>query len=556
MLKKYCKAIGIILTVSLLTMLVPQQSFADYPIFSQRYTADPTAVEYNGRLYVYCSHDEDLMPNQNTYNIPDITCISTDDLKNWTDHGEVFNPSKDSSWATKSWAPSIVYRNNKFYLYYGNGGNGIGVAVSDSPTGPFKDPLRGPLVSNNTPGVLPANNMWLFDPGVFVDDDGQAYMYFGGNGESNIRVIKLGNDMISTVGSAMTMTAPRFFEAAYMHKYNGKYYFTYASDYSISASRIEYMMSDKPTSGFTYKGIVLAQPPDNYNNNNHHTIVQFKDKWYCVYHNRTVSTQRKVDTNYQRNVCIDELFYNADGTIKQVIPTKDGLPQLKYVNPYVENLAVTIHKENGIETEPCSEGGRNVGYIENGDWIQVKGVDFGSGAKSFEARVASGSSGGKIEIRLDSLTGTLIGTLTVLGTGGWQEWTTEKCDVSNVTGVHDVFFKFTGGSSYLLNFSKWKFIPVSSQATPTAPITPTPTPTSYVINTPTPTLSQGILGDTNNDGDVNSLDFGYFRSYLLGKVKTIYNADLDGDGDVTSLDFALLRKYLLGIVRFPDPFPY
>lgn len=542
MLKKCYKALGIILSISLLTMLVPQKSFADYPIFSQRYTADPTAVEYNGRLYIYSSHDADLTANQNTYNIPDITCISTDDLKNWTDHGEVFNPSKDSSWANKSWAPSIVYRNNKFYLYYGNGGNGIGVAVSDSPTGPFKDPLKGPLVSNNTPGVLPANNMWLFDPGVFVDDDGQAYMYFGGNGESNIRAIKLGSDMISTVGSAITMTAPRFFEASYMHKYKGKYYFTYASDYSAGASKIEYMMSDKPTSGFTYKGVVLPQPPDNYNNNNHHTIVQFKDKWYCVYHNRTVSTQRKVDTNYQRNICIDEMFYNSDGTIKQVVPTKDGLTQLKYVNPYVENLAVTMHKENGIETEECSEGGRNVGFIENGDWIQVKGVDFGSGAKSFEARVASGASGGKIEIRLDSATGTLIGTLNVPATGGWQEWVTEKCDVSNVTGVHDVFFKFTGGSSYLLNFSKWKFISASSA--------PTATPTPVV--TPTPTSAQGLLGDINDDGSINALDVATLRMYMVGKTDKVSNADLNGDNDVNSLDFAILVQYMLGkISKFP-----
>ena len=544
MLKKYCKALAVILTVSLLTVLMPQKSFADYPIFSQRYTADPTAIEYNGRLYIYCSHDVDVTPGQNTYNIPDITCISTDDLKNWTDHGEVFNASKDSSWANKTWAPSVVYRNNKFYLYYGNGGNGIGVAVSDSPTGPFKDPLKGPLVSTNTPGVLPANNMWLFDPGVFIDDDGQAYMYFGGNGASNIRVIKLGNDMISTVGSAMTMTAPRFFEAAYMHKYKGKYYFSYASDYSQGASKIEYMMSDSPTSGFTYKGVILPQPPDNFNNNNHHSIVQFKGNWYCVYHNRTVSKSRGVDTNYQRNVCIDQLFYNSDGTIKQVVPTVDGLPQLKYVDPYVENLAVTMHKENGIETEECSEGGRNVGFIENGDWIQVKGVDFGSsGAKGFEARVASDTNGGKIEIRLDSVTGKLIGTLNVPSTGGWQKWVTEKCDVSGVTGVHDVFFRFTGGSGYLLNFSKWKFIPVS-EATPT----PTPAP----IVTPTPTPVQTSLGDINNDGEINALDFAEFKRYMLGFSDKISNADLNGDKDINSIDYALLKQYLLGIISvFP-----
>ncbi len=474
MLKKLIMVLVLVFASSFL--LFTETSFADYPIFSQRYTADPTAVVYNGRLYVYCSHDEDATANQSTYNIPDITCISTDDLKNWTDHGEVFNAKKDSNWANVTWAPSIVYRNNKFYLYYGNGGNGIGVAVSDSPTGPFKDPLPRALVTSNTPGVLPANNMWLFDPGIFVDDDGQAYMYFGGNGQDNIRVIKLGNDMISTVGSASSMSAPRFFEAAWMNKYKGKYYFSYASDFSQGASKIEYMVSDKPTTGFTYKGVILPQPPDNFNNNNHHVTLEFGGNWYCVYHNRNLAKQRGVESNYQRNVAIDQMFFNSDGTIKQVVPTVDGLKQLKYVDPYVKNTAVNIYKESGIETEACSEGGRNVSSIQNGDWIQIKGVDFGNGATSFEAGVASNTTGGNIEVRLDSATGKLIGTCSVKGTNGWQNWVTESCTVSGVTGVHDLFLKFTGGSDYLFNLGWWKFNSSTSPIT-TSPHTTPPTTT-------------------------------------------------------------------------------
>jgi len=404
-------------------------------------------------------------------------------MKNWTDHGEVFNAKRDSSWATVCWAPSIVYRNNKFYLYYGNGGNGIGVAVSDSPTGPFKDPLPRALVTSNTSGVQPATNMWLFDPGVFVDDDGQAYMYFGGNGQNNIRVIKLGSDMISLAGSAQSMSAPRFFEAAWMNKYKGKYYFSYASDFTQGASKIEYMMSDSPTSGFSYKGVILPQPPDNDNNNNHHVTLEFNGNWYCVYHNRNLAKQRRVDSNYQRNVAIDQMFFNSDGTIKQVVPTEDGLKQLKYVDPYVKNTAVSMYKEYGTETEDCSEGGRNVSYIDNGDWIQVKGVDFGTGgATDFEARVASGSNGGNIEIRLDSSTGTLVGTCSVQGTGGSQKWTTKTCTVNNVTGVHDLFFKFTGNGSNLFGFSSWKFNSGSTPTSPSPSTSPVPTPTTSSTN--------------------------------------------------------------------------
>lgn len=530
MFNKVKKVFAAILISSAVVLSSASVSFADYPIFSQRYTADPTGIEYNGRLYLYCSHDND---GQSEYVISDITCISTDDMKNWTDHGEVFVPSKDCKWgATKSWAPQIVYRNNKFYLYYGNGGSAIGVAVSDSPTGPFKDLATKPLVDSNTPGVMPANNMWLFDPGVFVDDDGQAYMYFGGNGESNIRVIKLGDDMVSTVGSATTMTAPLFFEASYLHKYNGKYYFSYSSNFSKGAATIEYMMSDKPTSGFQYKGTVLPNPPDNSGNNNHHSIFTFKGDWYIAYHNRYVAMQNKVDTTYQRNVCIDRLEYNADGTIKKVTITKDGLPQLKYVDPYVKNLAVTMAEQNGIETEECGEGGRNLAFIENGDWIRVRGVDFGDGATSFEARVASATDGGNIELRLDSPTGKLVGTCAVPSTGDWQTYQTETCSVSGATGVHDLYLKFTGGSGYLFNVSWWKF---NSAA-------------------PQPTV---IYGDVNGDKIVDALDFATLKQYLMGTITDFpyengkLAADVNLDNSIDAIDFANLKQYLLGSITLP-----
>jgi arabinoxylan arabinofuranohydrolase len=479
---------------SLLLMIVflfISTCLADYPIFYQRYTADPSGLEANGRIYLYCSHDV-YNPNSPGYIMNDITCISTDDLKNWTDHGEVF---KAGGWCSLSWAPSVVYRNNKFYLYFGNGGSGIGVAVSDSPSGPFTDPIKKALVTGSTPGVNPPSGFWCFDPGVFVDDAGQAYLYFGGNGQNHIRVIRLGNDMVSTVGSAMQMSAPRFFEAAHMHKYNGNYYFTYSTNFSQGAATINYMMSSSPTTGFVDKGMILPNPPSNEGNNNHHSIFSYKGKWYIAYHNRALAIANGASAGdartYQRSVCLDRVNYNADGTMQKVTITTNGLPQLKNVDPYVVNEAETMAQESGINTESCSEGGRNVCNIENGDWIKVKGVDFGSGATSFEARVASASSGGNIEIRLDSPTGTLVGTCAVSGTGGWQAWVTKSCAVSGASGIHDLYFRFTGGSGSLFNFNWWKFngsgIPTPTP-TPVTP-TPTPTPTATVIPTPTPTPS-------------------------------------------------------------------
>jgi len=176
--------------------------------------------------------------------------------------------------------------------------------------------------------------------------------------------------------------------------------------------------------------------------------------------------------------------------------TKEGPPQIGTLNPYVRTEAETICWSSGIETEKCSEGGMNVGFIENGDYIKVKGVNFGTGAASFEARVASATNGGNIEIRLDSPTGKLVGTCTVTGTGGWQTWTTKSCPVSGAEGVHDLYFVFKGGSGYLFNIDWWKFTPANPD--------PTPTP-----------MPDKRLGDLNNDGKVNSTDFQLLKMHVL-----------------------------------------
>lgn len=448
------------------TTFAAAPALADYPIFYQRYTADPSGLEYDGRLYLYCSHDV-FDPAHVGYIMKDFTLISTDDLKNWTDHGEVFNVTKDSSWgATLAWAPSVIVRNNKLYMYYGNGDKNIGVAVSDSPLGPFKDTRSGPLVNASTPGVGTAApntyGLWIFDPAALIDDDGQAYLYFGGGGVGNDRVIKLNSDMVSVSGSAQKMNIPGFFEASFIHKYNGKYYFTCASHNYSSPAQIDYSVSSSPMTGFQVTGTVLPNPPDNAGNNNHASIFTYKGTWYIAYHNREVAILNGVTDStaiiYQRSVAIDRMNYNAEGTIQKVTITKDGLTQLKNVNPYVTNEAETMAQESGINTEPCGEGGRDVTLIENGDWIRVRGVDFGAGATSFDARVASAASGGNIEVRLNSVSGTLVGTCAVSGTGGAQTWATKSCPISGASGVHDLYFKFTGGSgSNLFNFNSWKF---------------------------------------------------------------------------------------------------
>lgn len=439
-----------------MVFLLIQMVLAENPIITHKYTADPNAMVYNGRVYVYCSRDDNNKGE--SYDIVDYTLISSDDMVNWTDHGEVFKVPRDASWANRAYAPGSAYRDGKFYLYFPDGGSSIGVAVGDRPEGPFQDALGKAIVNKSMPNC---NVEWLFDPAAFIDDDGQAYLYFGGGGSTpgeNLRVIKLNKDMISTSGTAVTINAPRSFEAAFMHKYNGTYYFSYSTDFQGSSARIDYMTSNNPMTGFQHKGTILDNPNINGNNinmgnNNHASVVEFQDNWYVFYHDRRLSNQ-----TYKRNVSVDLASYNADGTMKKSSCTENGPPQIKDLNPFDTIQAETINLQSGIKTDVCSEGGIMVTSISNGDYIRVKGVNFGDGADKFEVRAASGSSGGTIELRLGSQNGTLVGTCEITGTGAWTTWKTFQCDVSNCTGKKDFLYLVFKGSGEPFRLNWWRFM--------------------------------------------------------------------------------------------------
>ncbi|HYG22565.1 MAG TPA: glycoside hydrolase family 43 protein [Verrucomicrobiae bacterium] len=427
---------------------------ADYPIVSHRYLADPTSLVTSNRVYIYCSNDDES-PVEGSYNIPNVICVSSSDMKNWTDHGSVFRAADSTKWAKKTWAPAAIERDGKFFLYFGNGGANIGVATAPTPIGPFTDPLGTHLINSRTPGVQPATNMWLFDPGVFIDDDGQAYLYFGGNGDHNVRIAKLKRDMISLDGEVMKMSATNFFEAAWVHKRNGIYYFSYSTT-PRAQMRFDYLTSDNPTTGFVYGGVVSDQPP--LNNNNHHAAnFEFKGQWYHVYHNRIVARQAGIPAGFRRNLAIEELFHNPDNTIQKVKYTTNGVNQVGRVNPFSRFEAETFFAQHGVETEPCPAGGMQLADLHNGDWVKVAGVDFAQGARKFSAQVASADEAATIELRLGSPDGKLVGTCKVGNTGGAQAWKTVSCEVSEASGVHDLCLRFVGGEKPLLNMDYWKF---------------------------------------------------------------------------------------------------
>jgi len=440
-----------------LLFMLAKNSYADDHLASHRHLADPATLVYNGRVYLYASNDDDNTDDKDSgYKMKSIVCISSSDMKNWTDHGVVFEAPRDVTWASRTWAPSVIARNGKIYLYFGNGGSGIGVATSSSPIGPFKDPLGKKLIDNETPGVQPAKNMWLFDPMAFLDDDGQVYLYFGGNGEDNMRVIKLNEDMISVNGRATSFHVPAFFEASWMHKRNGNYYFSYSSN-PKAEMRIDYMMSTNPTTGFVYKGVIGAQPPNN-NNNNHHGIFEFKGKWYHAYHNRVVAIKKGIPPVYKRNLAIEELNYKPDGSIVQINYTVNGVTQIGTVNPYQRNEAETLQDQEGIMTKNAADGGMQISGMKNNNWIKIQGVDFGKkGPKLFSAQISGLSPGTSLEVRAGSLDGKPIAKLVSTGKqAAGLQLHTGKAEL--IKGKQDLYLVVSGvDSANGIDIDWWRF---------------------------------------------------------------------------------------------------
>ncbi|WP_433653675.1 family 43 glycosylhydrolase [Micromonospora zamorensis] len=431
---------------------MPGTARADNPIVQHIYTADPAPLVHNGRVYLYTGHDED---GSTYFTMREWRVWSSADMVNWTDHGSPMSLST-FAWAdANAWAGQVIARNGKFYWYVpvrqrSNGQMVIGVGVADSPTGPFRDAIGRPLVGNNE-----------IDPSVFIDDDGQAYLYWGNPG---LWYVKLNSDMISYSGSAtrITLTTAGFGtrtgnasrptlyeEGPWVFKRNGLYYNVFAAE--CCSEFIAYSTAPGPTGPWTYRGTIMPRQGSSFTN--HAGVIDFNGGSYFFYHNGALPG----GGGYTRSVAVEKFSYNSNGTIPTITMSTAGAPQVGTLNPYGRQEAETIAWGSGIETEPSSEGGMNVGWIENGDYVKVKGVAFGGGATSFTARVASATSGGRIEVRLDSASGPVVGTCTVGGTGGWQTWATTTCAVSGATGTRDLYLRFAGGSGNLFNLNWWQF---------------------------------------------------------------------------------------------------
>lgn len=456
---------------SLMLMSVAGLS-AQNPVIQTHFSPDPAPMVYKDRMYVYTGDD---IPGFDFYYMTKWRVHSSDDMVNWTDRGvpislESFTWARDRAWATQ-----CVQRNGKFYWYICaqtiNNDMAIGVAVSDSPTGPFKDALGKPLVTTGS---------WdNIDPTAFIDDDGQAYLYWG---NSKLFYVKLNKNMISydgkitkvpqSVESFGGLRRPAksdevlqkqekfedvFVEGPWFYKRNKQYYMMYAG-MTDRTECLSYATSLSPTGPWKYQGKIMTGQPTN-SFTNHGGIIDFRGKSYLFYHTGLLPGAG----SYGRSTAIEEFKYNPDGSIPKITMTREGVHPVSTVNPYKRNEAEMIAWSEKCKTAENRKTGVYVTETRTGGFIKVRAVDFGSqGASAFSASLAAGLDGGILEVRLDDIKGTQLAQIDVPRTGGWEEFKTLTSKISeSVSGVHDLYFVFQGknitAGRELFNFDYWSF---------------------------------------------------------------------------------------------------
>ncbi len=456
------------------------------PIIEQHYGADPFAMVYDDTVYIYMTadayeYDEKGEIKENSYSkIKSIYVVSTKDMINFTDHGEIMiaGPDGAAKWAHNSWAPAAAWKivdgKPKFFLYFADNGGGIGVVCADSPVGPFRDELGHGLIRRDMENC--GNVEWLFDPAVLVDDDGRAYIYFGGGvpqGKAahpmTARCAELGEDMMSLKDVPETIDAPYLFEDSGIHKYGDTYFYTYCSNFNVDeAGTKEYgfengeicvMTSKNPLGPFTYKETILKNPGFYYGlgGNNHHAIFKFKDKWYITYHTRMLEKAIGVLHGY-RSTSIEEFEMGEDGTIGNILMKDNARAQVGALNPYETINAATFSSMGGVDTAPaddvskaCGSGTMLLTSINTGDFVELAGVDFGDkGATNITAKINTNGKEGAIRVTTGYINKEVVGYIPVKGDGCV---TIEANLDTTITGLQNVFFTFSGEGYEVLEWS-------------------------------------------------------------------------------------------------------
>jgi beta-xylosidase len=426
--------------------------FAQNPIIRDQFTADPSARVFEGKVYLYSSHD--ILANESRgrvgwFCMEDYHVFSSDNLTNWVDHGVIVSQDKVPWVNSKSyamWAPDCIYRNGKYYFYfpapakdtsYGRGFF-IGVAVSDKPYGPF------------TPQPKPIENVRGIDPNVFIDKDGQAYLYWAAR---NIYVAKLKENMLELASEPKVIEGlpdKGLKEGPYLFERKGIYYLTYPH-VPDSTERLEYAIADNPLGPFKITGVIMDEKPGCWTN--HQSIIEYKSQWYLFYHHNDLSPH--FDKN--RSVRIDSLFFNEEGTIRKVIPTLRGVG-ITDVSEEIQIDRYSLKSNKGASVEFLDTlntfGGWKTILDTAKAWIQYDGVDFGSNKlNSVNIRVRA-KMGGILQLRLDKVDGPVIAKVKIPEN---PEWTVVKSPLLEYqTGIHNLITQLENNNNIEIDWLKFK----------------------------------------------------------------------------------------------------
>jgi arabinoxylan arabinofuranohydrolase len=458
------------------------------PILTHTFGADPTVLVYNGRVYIYMTADtpvyeQDGSVRTNDYaNINTLRVVSSGDLANWIYHEpiRVAGHGGLARWAGNSWAPAVTTRQingeDKFFLYFSNSANGVGVLTADSPLGPWSDPLGRALVSRQTPNC--SDVPWVFDPAVFIDNDGRAYLYFGGGvpqgreaDPGSARVVMLNDDMISLAGDPVRIDVPYFFEALGMNKIEGRYILSYCTNWNVTDSArtrlgidravIAVMSANNPMGPFTLEGTIFRNPGTFFGfwGNNHHDLFEFGGRWYIAYHSQILEEAMGIRGKGYRATHINAVTVSG-GRIQSITGTRSGVEQTQHLNPYNRHTGalsgisagLTFESMRFLDTQEVLE---YADITQDGSWLGIYGADFGvNGAFNIEINLRSGQANAahRVEIRLGSPTGELIASFEDSFSPIFENYSAAL--TRTISGVHDIFFIFYGGR---LNFGWWQF---------------------------------------------------------------------------------------------------
>lgn len=427
--------------------LLSSNASAENPAVRYTFTPDPAPVVFNDTCYFFSGHDEE---GADYFEMNEWQCFWSTDMVNWTPRGIILN-YKDLQWSSgEAWASQCIERNGKYYFYFTavKSARTIGVAVADNPGGPYKDPLGKPLCGPN----------WDYiDPTVFIDKDGQAWLYFG---NPKAYYVKLNEDMISYSGNIVQTDMSSGFgnggstytEGPWFYRRGDLYYLLYAA--AGIPEEIGYSTSTSPTGPWTYRGVIMAKNQTDLAFTNHCGVVDYKGHSYFFYHNQAIN-----HNGFNRSTCVEEFTYNADGSIPSIKPTKEGPKAIGYVNPYKRVEGETMAYEEGLKIQENSVCSNKIclGFVTKNSFTKVANVNFGENiATSLKLNASCNSDGGKVEFHLDSKTGEIIATVDITPTGDWNTFKEFEAKVSEVSGIHDLYIVFKSDADYPCNMDYWQ----------------------------------------------------------------------------------------------------